>query len=131
MAKGIDVIKATRYSKNGRVQGVPGNRVWISRIGNLVAKLLFRLPIADCTNGFRAVRTELLMRMNLRENRFPIIMEELYWCKSMAATFVEIPVVLTDRLANQRPTSFVYSPKVFWRYLKYPLKALFGIRPRI
>lgn len=129
MEHGYDVIKATRYSKGGRVQGVPGYRVWISRIGNAVARLLFRLPVRDCTNGFRAVRTNLLIRMRLCENRFPIIMEELYWCKFLARSFAEVPVTLTNRSAGQRPTSFTYRPAVFWNYLKYPVRACLGLKP--
>jgi dolichol-phosphate mannosyltransferase len=129
MVEGADVLKATRYSGGGSVADVPAYRVWISRIGNALARLLFRLPVCDCTNGFRAVRTRLLMAMDLRENRFPIIMEELYWCKFLKATFAEVPVTLTNRSQQQRPTSFAYMPNVFWQYLKYPLRAFFGLTP--
>ncbi len=130
MELGFDVIKATRYSKGGGVMGVPSYRVWISRIGNALARILFRLPIADCTNGFRAVRTGLLERMSLHENRFSIIMEELYWSKYIARTFTEIPVVLTNRSNDQRPTSFQYRPRMIWDYLKYPLKTFIGVKPK-
>lgn len=129
MREGFDVIKATRYSKGGGVSGVPAYRVVISRVGNWIAHFLFRLPLYDCTNGFRAARTSILSRMRLTENRFPIIMEELYWSKYLAKSFAEVPVTLTNRDANLRPTSFAYKPSVFWQYLKYPLRAFVGIRP--
>jgi len=131
MREGADVIKATRYSNGGRVEGVPLYRVVISRVGNGVASLLFGLPIHDCTNGFRAARTGMLAGMRLTENRFPIIMEELYWLKYLASTFAEIPVTLTNRDASLRPTSFAYKPSVFWQYLRYPLRAFTGRRPPI
>jgi dolichol-phosphate mannosyltransferase len=131
MRQGYDVIKATRYSGGGGVSGVPAYRVIISRVGNLIARILFRLPVHDCTNGFRAARTTILSRMTLTENRFPIIMEELYWSKYLARTFAEIPVTLTNRDAALRPTSFAYKPSVFWQYLKYPVRAFLGIRPPI
>lgn len=130
MAGGYDVIKATRYSDGGRVAGVPFHRVAISAAGNRLAKVLFRLPLHDSTNGFRAVRVSLLLDMNLRENRFPIIMEELYWLKYRTRSFAELPVELTHRSADQRRTAFVYTPGVFWRYLKYPVRAFFGLRPK-
>jgi glycosyltransferase involved in cell wall biosynthesis len=129
MEQNYDVIKATRYSLGGSVSGVPGYRVWISRIGNSVARLLYRLPVHDCTNGFRAARLDLLAQMDLTENRFPVIMEELYWSKFLAKTFAEVPVELTDRANHLRRSSFTYRPSTFWRYLKYPLKAFLGIRP--
>lgn len=129
MREGYDVIKATRYSHGGSIQGVPFYRVAISQLGNLVASLLFRLPVRDCTNGFRAVRTELLLKMRLRENHFPIIMEELYCCRHLTRSFANVPVVLTNRSNVHRATSFTYRPSVFWAYLKYPLKSFLGIRP--
>ena len=130
MREGADVIKATRYSRGGSVRGVPFYRVAISAVCNRVAHLLFRLPIYDCTNGFRAVRCCLLQELELTEHGFAIIMEELYWCSFLTRSYDELPVVLTNRSADQRPTSFAYRPSVFWRYLKYPLRAFVGIHPR-
>ncbi len=130
MQEGHHVIKATRSSAGGRVAGVPLRRVLVSRIGNCLARLLFRLPLHDFTNGFRAIRTSLVVRMILREKRFASIMEEIWWLGFMTRRFIEIPVTLTDREGAQRPTSFIYSPKVFWDYLKYPLRAFLGIKPR-
>jgi hypothetical protein len=69
------------------------------------------------------------MGMRLKENRFPIIMEELYWSKFLAKTFAEVPVTLTTRDEELRQTSFVYRPRVFYDYLRYPVLAFFGINP--
>jgi hypothetical protein len=117
MREGYDVIKATRYSGRGGVSGVPAYRVILSRAGNAIARMLFGLPVHDCTNGIRAARTEILSRMRLTENRFPIIMEELYWSKYLARTFAEVPVSLTNREAALRRTSFTYKPSIFWPYI--------------
>ena len=130
MLAGIDVIKATRYSNGGRVSGVPFYRLAISFCGNMLARILFGLPVHDCTNGFRAAKVDLLLRMRLSENRFPIIMEELYWSKFLANSYAEVPVVLTNRSTEQRPTSFTYRPRVFFDYLKYPVLSLLGVRPK-
>jgi glycosyltransferase involved in cell wall biosynthesis len=129
MDEDVDVIKATRYSGGGQMRGVSVQRVVVSAVGNRVARFLFRLPLHDCTNGFRAVRVPILQQMDLTERRFPVIMEELYWCKFLARTYAEVPVVLTNRDAAVRPSSFTYSPSVFWRYLRYPLLAFLGVRP--
>ena len=131
MRDGYEVIKATRYSDGGGVSGVPAYRVLISRVGNWIARWLYRLPITDCTNGFRAVQTSLLSQMELTEPKFPIIMEELYYSSFLATKFAQIPVRLTSRGEEQRPTSFVYRPRVFYDYLKYPLKAFFRIKPQV
>jgi dolichol-phosphate mannosyltransferase len=129
MRAGYGVIKATRYSEGGKVSGVPVYRVVVSRVGNWIAQCLYRLPISDCTNGFRAIRTNLLRHMILKEQKFPIIMEELYYSTFLTNKFAQIPVVLTNRSQEQRPTSFEYRPRVFYNYLKYPIKAFLGVRP--
>jgi dolichol-phosphate mannosyltransferase len=131
MKDGYDVIKATRYSNGGEVSGVPVYRVMISRAGNWIARRLFGLPITDCTNGFRAVRTSVLSQMELTEPKFPVIMEELYYSSFLARTFAQVPVRLTNRRREQRPTSFLYRPGVFYDYLKYPLRAFFRVGPPV
>jgi glycosyltransferase involved in cell wall biosynthesis len=130
MEEGYDVIKASRYVKGGGVVGVPAWKRTISWLGNRVAHRLLALPIRDCTNGYRALRTTLLTRMTLSEPRFPVIMEELYQAKYLARSFVEIPNTLTLRAGARRPSSFSFGPRALWRYLKYPLLAALGRRPR-
>jgi len=127
MKGSVDVIKATRYSDGGQVRGVPLFRVLISRIGNLIAGALFRLPLYDCTNGFRAVKVELLSRIRIQENNFSVIMEELYRLKPLAQTYARVPVTLTNRAAELRGTSFRYRPSIFVDYLKYPLRSFLGV----
>jgi dolichol-phosphate mannosyltransferase len=126
MSEGVDVIKASRYAAGGRMAGVPWQRAAVSRVGNLIARRLYGLAVRDCTNGFRAVRTEILMQMELRERGFPVIMEELYWCRFVARSFAEVSVTLTNAA---RGSSFRYTPVVFFAYLRYPLRAFFGIAP--
>jgi dolichol-phosphate mannosyltransferase len=129
MESGVDMIKASRFISGGGMRGVPWRRTVFSRNGNRVARVLFRVGLRDCTNGFRAVRVPILSRMRLRESGFPIIVEELYQAKSLARTFSEVPVVLTNRNADQRPTSFNYNAQTIVKYLTFALKAFFGIKP--
>jgi len=129
MQEGYDVIKASRFAPGGGVEGVPLWRRAVSATGNAVARVLYRLPVRDCTNGFRAVRTSVLRGMALSERGFPAIMEELYQARYLARRFCEIPYTLTARSGSQRPSSFSYRPGVFVSYLKYPLRAFFGLRP--
>lgn len=129
MEEGCDLVKASRYIPGGGVENVPAWRYWISRAGNALVRGLYGLPVHDCTNGFRAIRTDLLEKMRIRERGFPAIMEELYWAKFLDARVCEVPYVLTSRADTLRPSSFEYRPKVFYSYLKYPFRAFFRIRP--
>ena len=79
--------------------------------------------IADCTNGFRAIRAALYVDMPLTERGFAVIVEELYWAKRLGATVASVPTSLLARAEDQRPTLFVYRPRVIWSYLKYALRA--------
>jgi glycosyltransferase involved in cell wall biosynthesis len=126
MADGVDVIKASRYVPGGGASGVPAWRRGLSVLGNKVARLLFRLPVSDCTNGFRAVRTRLLTAVELEENGFAVIMEELYRLRPLATSYADVPIVLTGRTAEQGASSFSFGPRAMARYLKYPLLSALG-----
>jgi len=128
MQLGVDVIKATRYSEGGRVEGVPLKRRIISRVGNFIACRLFKLPITDPTNGFRALRTSIVSGLDFKEKGFPMIMEEVYLLASMRLTYENIPVTLSNRSSEVRRSSFAYTPKQLFNYLKYPLMAYFRIQ---
>ncbi len=119
----VDYVKASRYAPGGQVQGVPLGRQMISQAGNAFARLLFRLPLSDLTNGFRAVRLEPFMQMPLSERGFPIIMEEAYWVSRMGLRATEIPTVLSNRDNQLRQSSFRYRPGVFLSYGRYPWAA--------
>jgi dolichol-phosphate mannosyltransferase len=130
MAVRTDVIKASRFMQGGEMRGVPWKRTLISNAGNMVARALFGLEIRDCTNGFRAVKTSILSQMQLKERGFPVIVEELYHCKFLARSFAEVPVVLTNRKDDQRPTSFAYDFKTLRKYFSYAWKAFVGRPPQ-
>jgi glycosyltransferase involved in cell wall biosynthesis len=128
--RGFDVVKATRFAAGGGMLGVPWRRSLISRAANVVSTALFHNGLTDCTNGFRAVRTSLLMRMSLRERGFAVIVEELWWCTTMGAKFAEIPAVLTARTEDLGRSAFAYTPSMFARYLRYALLAFWRLQPR-
>lgn len=117
----IDCVKASRYTKGGGMVGVPIYRQLCSRLGNRIASVCFRLGIKDCTNGFRMVRTEALTKIALHEQKFAIIVEELYELKKRHARCVSLPVVLTNR--KTATSHFQYSLSTFVSYAKYVIKA--------
>lgn len=131
MESNADVIKATRYSDGGNVEGVPLKRRIISTIGNVISRALFRLPLTDPTNGFRALRTHLVIGINFKEKGFPIIMEELYLLSSMKLIYENVPVILSNRNSDGRGSSFAYTPTQIFNYLKYPLMTFLRIKPSL
>ena len=123
MVDGCDYVKATRYAKGSAIIGVPWQHRILSAMGNLLAKILYGLPLTDLTNGFRAVKVDILKKMSLSESGFSIIMEELYYAKYLAQSFSEIPYVLTSRGDDQGRSKFSYGPSTYFRYLKYVIKS--------
>jgi len=129
MNKGYDYIKASRYIAGAGTLGVPWQRRLISLWGNRVAKLLFGLPLHDLTNGFRAVKTDILSKIKLTEDGFAIILEELFLCKPLVRSYAEIPYILTSRAAEQGKTHFAYDFKTYFNYLKYAVKSVSRRKP--
>lgn len=123
MSEGWAYIKASRYAPGGAVVGVPWQHRFLSRVGNGVARALYQLPIRDHTNGFRAVRTDLLRRMQLREHGFAIIMEELCEAKRLGATFCEIPYTLTSRGSEDGRSHLSYGWRTWHQYFTHARNA--------
>lgn len=124
MLEGCDYIKASRYRRGGGVEGVCLRNRLISRAGNFIARLS-GLPLSDFTNGFRAVKVSLLKKLDLKENGFVVIMEELYQIKGLTNSICEIPYVLTSRSLGLGPSRFAYTPRTCLHYFKYVIKCLF------
>lgn len=122
MEDGVDFIKATRYVKGGRVEGVHWRRVLISRVGNKLAQWLMHVPLTDFTNGFRAIKTSVWIQLPTTERSFAMLIEEVYLARRFGVSFAEVPYVLTARLEDSSQSKFTYSLAVYWRYAKYLLK---------
>ena len=119
MIEGWDYIKATRYAKGGGTKGVPLKRLFISKYGNIFARFVTGLPLTDITNGFRAVKVNIINQINLTENHFAIIIEELMKVRKITNRFCEVPNILGTREKEARPTKFKYNVETFYKYIKY------------
>jgi len=58
--EGADLVIGSRYVPGGATRNWPLRRRLLSRWGNKYTALMLRLPVADCTSGFRAYRAECL-----------------------------------------------------------------------
>ena len=113
------------------MRGVPVRRQIPTRAGNWLASRLFGMGLRDCTNGFRAVRLDLVCDLSFSERGFPQILDELLALKKRGARAAEIPYVLTARSEGESGSKFSYRPRVVLAYLKYALKAgLVRYRPQ-
>ena len=122
MQNGVEFIKATRYAKGGRVEGVHWKRVLISWVGNKLAQCLMRVPLTDFTNGFRAIKTEKWSQLKTTERGFAMLVEEVYLARRLGVSFAEVPYTLTARQKDSSLSKFTYSLGVYKRYVQYLFK---------
>lgn len=100
--KGADFAIGSRYVKGG---SIPSNWALIrklnSRWGNIFARLIAGLyGVKDCTSGFRAIRTDILKKVNLDKlnaNGYSFQMNILFECVNAGAKVSEIPIDFIDR----------------------------------
>ena len=81
-----------------------------------------RLPLSDYTNGFRAIKTKLLKDIKFEENNFAYLIEETKKVSKFANSYAEVPYILKVRENSHSKSKFVYSPSVYFSYLKWLFK---------
>ena len=54
--QGWDCVFGSRFIKGGGVVDYPRIKLFVNRLANLFIKILFRIPLNDTTNAFKAYR---------------------------------------------------------------------------
>ena len=83
--------------------------------------MLLKTEITDITNGFRAIKIEVVLNFKPIEKGFPIIMEEMCYLRNITQNVANVPIILKSRNNDQGSSSFRYTFKMFYKYLKYPI----------
>jgi dolichol-phosphate mannosyltransferase len=96
-----DLAIGSRYVPGGELRNWPWHRVLLSAFANRYVRAITRVPVHDCTSGFRCWRAELLARLPLAD----IVSEgyafqvEMAWHASQAqARIVEVPITFIERV---------------------------------
>jgi glycosyltransferase involved in cell wall biosynthesis len=92
--KNADIVIASAYRKNGTVQNVPRNRLWLSRIGNQILSYMFSGGITVLTCITRAYKSEFIKRLDLHSDDKEIHLEILAKAKILGAKILEVPADL-------------------------------------
>src|ERR1700736_3772029 len=58
--EGWDCVFGSRFMKGGGVIDYPWLKLWVNRLANFFIRVLFRIPLNDTTNAFKAYRKEAL-----------------------------------------------------------------------
>jgi dolichol-phosphate mannosyltransferase len=97
---GADVVCGSRYVPGGATVDWPLRRRLLSRWGNRYTAALLRLPVRDCTSGFRAYRAAPLQAIDpgsTTAEGYAFLTELVRKLVANGATIVETPIVFRDR----------------------------------
>jgi dolichol-phosphate mannosyltransferase len=100
-----DLVIGSRYVEGGELRAWPLHRRLLSASANAFVRVLFALPAADCTSGFRAYRraaVESIPWAELHSQGYSYLVELLYWTvRRPAARVREVPICFTERRAGK------------------------------
>jgi dolichol-phosphate mannosyltransferase len=97
---GADAVIGSRYVPGGATIDWPLRRRVLSKWGNRYTASVLRLPVRDCTSGFRAYRAEALRAIDPASTTaegYAFLTELVRKLIANGATIVETPIVFRDR----------------------------------
>ena len=99
-SRSADLVVASRYIPGGALRNWPRHRRWLSAFANHYVRAITRLPVHDCTSGFRCWRRGLLLQIPLDRivSDGYAFQVELTWEAARAGgRIAEIPIVFVER----------------------------------
>jgi glycosyltransferase involved in cell wall biosynthesis len=100
LGDGADAVIGSRYVPGGATVDWPMHRRVLSKWGNRYTAAVLRLPVSDCTSGFRAYRADALRAINpatTTAEGYAFLTELVRKLIANGATIVETPIVFRDR----------------------------------
>jgi dolichol-phosphate mannosyltransferase len=98
--KDADMAVGSRYVPGGGVANWPLRRRLLSRFANSYTRILLRVPVHDCTAGFRCYSRQVLETVDpfaIRSSGYAFL-EEMVWRVHHAGFRIrEIPIIFEDR----------------------------------
>jgi len=95
-----DLVIGSRYMKKSKIVGWPPSRKIFSKLANIYARVLLRIPITDYTNGYRLYRREVLESLNfdaIEKHGYIVLSEVAFQIHLMAYRIGEVPTVFVNR----------------------------------
>ena len=102
----IDFVLASPYMPGGGVKNVPSLRLWVSKWGNKILRLVMPNRIYTSTGIFRAYRRKVLDSLELESDGKEIHLEILSRALAIGYRVKEIPAILTSRKRGKSKFKF-------------------------
>jgi dolichol-phosphate mannosyltransferase len=100
VAGGADAVIGSRYVPGGATVDWPLRRRLLSKWGNRYTAAVLRLPVRDCTSGFRAYRADALRAIDPASTTaegYAFLTELVRRLIANGSTIVETPITFRDR----------------------------------
>ena len=94
------MLNPVKYVPGGAVKHWPMHRVLLSTVANRYVRIITRLPVHDCTSGFRCWTRDLLARLPLDRivsDGYAFQVEMAWESHSAGARIVEVPITFVER----------------------------------
>jgi dolichol-phosphate mannosyltransferase len=121
-----DLVIGSRYVRGGELRNWAPHRVALSAIANKYVRAITRLPVHDCTSGFRCWRRELLARLPLDRmlsDGYAFQVELAWEAFAAGGRISEVPIVFVERRLGASKMSgrvIVESVVLPWRLAARP-----------
>jgi dolichol-phosphate mannosyltransferase len=125
-ADGADLIIGSRYIPGGELRNWPAHRVLLSTVANWYVRAITRLPVHDCTSGFRCWSRGLLARLPLDRivsDGYAFQVEMAWEAHHAGGRIVEVPITFVERREGQSKMSgrvIAESVMLPWRLIARP-----------
>ena len=95
-----DLVIGSRYVPGGGIENWPIHRRFLSSFANYYARILLRLPVRDCTAGFRCYTATVLETVHpfeIKSSGYAFLEEMAFRVARCGFHIGEIPIVFVDR----------------------------------
>jgi dolichol-phosphate mannosyltransferase len=106
--QGADLVVGSRYIPGGDTPNWSAMRKFISGGGNIFARAVLRIPVHDCTSGYRCYSTRALSTLHLdsvRSQGYAFQVEMAYAMWKSGYQIREVPIIFEDRRVGQSKMS--------------------------
>lgn len=103
-----DLVIGSRYVPGGALRHWPVHRVMLSTFANWYVRAITRLPVHDCTSGFRCWTRTLLTRLPLDRivsEGYAFQVEMAWEAHTTGGRIVEVPITFVERREGQSKMS--------------------------
>jgi dolichol-phosphate mannosyltransferase len=108
LEEGNDLVIGSRYCNGISVVNWPLRRVLLSIFANNYVRAILRLPVQDCTSGYRGYRARALRAANLDavvSEGYAFLVEMAFRIHRSGAQLAEVPIIFVERRAGQSKMS--------------------------